>query len=410
MILPYLIRKSFSLILLFISFLFVFSLTPKAYSQEDIHEDGENHTDYLEELSVGQNSGQIQEQQSKLDDIRKKIQETQALLDQTKQKKSSLQNEIAYQDNQIQLTTLKIEETEGQIAQLTRQITNLEGVLVDLSEVFAQRAVETYKLKRMGNSLTLFLASNSVPEFISRFHYVKRIQQQDRELLLQMQSEQSNYEDKKDVVQGLHDKLEAQKNALAGQKVQKEKLLAVTKSDEARYQQLLSTLRADEVAIQKAISSLIAQIVSGIATGSPITKGQIIGKQGNTGNVFPRPSGSCPDCGSHLHFMVMVCDLTKNSNALNTSGGCHTDPTSYLNNGQYAKPLDNYVTNQGYGSASCTVCGYAFHTGVDIDDYHGAPIKSMDSGTVYYGTDSAGGKYALVKHKDDLWSAYWHLQ
>lgn len=225
-----------------------------------------------------------------------------------------------------------------------------------------------------------------------------------------MQNEQTNYEDKKDVVQGLHDKLESQKNALAGQKVKKEKLLEITKSDEAKYQQLLSTLKADEAAIQKAISSLISQIVAGIATGSPITKGQIIGKQGNTGNVYPKPSGSCPECGSHLHFMVMTCDLTKNTSGLSTYGGCHTDPTSYLNNGAYQKPLDNYSVNQGYGSASCTVCGYAFHTGLDIDDFHGAPIKSMDSGTVYYGTDSAGGKYALVRHKDDLWSAYWHLQ
>lgn len=381
----------------------------QAFSQE---EPEENHTNYIEELGVGQNAGQIQEQQKSLEDIRKKIEETQNLLNQTKQKKASLQNEIAYQDNQIKLTTLKIEETEAQIAELTKQITNLEGVLVDLSEIFAERAVETYKLKRIGDSFTLFFASKSVPEFISRFHYVKRIQQQDRELLLQMQSEQSNYQDKKDVVQGLHDKLEGQKNALAGQKIKKEKLLELTKSDEAKYQQALATLKADEAAIQKAISSLITQIIAGTASGSPVTKGQIIGKQGSTGNVYPRPTSEHPEWGSHLHFMVMTCDLTKNTSGLSTYGGCHTNPQPYLDNGQYAKPLDNYTVNQKYGSGDgiCTYCGYSFHSGIDIDDFHGAPIKSMDSGTVYYGTDSAGGKYALVKHKDDFWSAYWHLQ
>ena len=37
-------------------------------------------------------------------------------------------------------------------------------------------------------------------------------------------------------------------------------------------------------------------------------------------------------------------------------------------------------------------------------------IRRVADGTVYYGTDSGGGKYALVKHRDDFWTAYWHLQ
>ncbi|MBI2007528.1 MAG: peptidoglycan DD-metalloendopeptidase family protein [Candidatus Blackburnbacteria bacterium] len=189
--------------------------------------------------------------------------------------------------------------------------------------------------------------------------------------------------------------------------------MEATKNDEKKYQELLANLRADEIAIQRAISSLISQIVAGIATGSPVTKGQFIGRQGNTGNVFPRPSSSCPECGSHLHFMVMTCNLITNPNALSTNGGCHTNPESYLNNGQYQKPLDYQYISQGYGNtpfAQSGTGGYNFHSGLDLVAFHGAPIYAISDGTVYYGTDSGGGKYALVKHRDDFWSAYWHLQ
>lgn len=365
---------------------------------------------YGEEPSVGQSST---EQVDKLKEIRKKIEETQSLLEDTRKKKATLQNEITYQDNQIKLTALKVQETEQEIGALSTQINKLEGVLVDLSNVFSKRAVETYILKRLGDPVFLLLTSKNVSEFISHFHYLQKIQNNDKDLLIQMQSTQTNFEDQKAKEEALRDKLKQQNLQLGRQKAQKQGLLETTKNDEKKYQELLATLKADETAIQRAISSLISQIVAGIATGSPVTKGQVIGGQGNTGNVFPRPSSSCPECGSHLHFMVMTCNLVTNPTALNTNGGCHTNPEPYLNNSQYQKPLDYQYISQGYGNtpfAQSGTGGYNFHSGLDLVAFHGAPIYAIDNGTVYYGTDSGGGKYALVKHKDDLWSAYWHLQ
>lgn len=373
----------------------------KVTASEDGHEN-QNLQIIREEFSVGETSAS--ELQNRLDENRKEQERIRRLIEETKQKKATLQNEIAYQDNQIKLTELKIQETEAQISALTGQINRLEDELTILSEAFAQRAVETYKLKRLGDSAIVLLTSANVSEFISRFNYLQRIQQNDRELLLQLQSTQTDYEDQRTEVEELHNKLEVQKSTLASQKAQKQNLLKLTQSDEKKYQELLAALRADESAIERALSSLIARIVAGIATGTAVTKGQIIGQQGNTGNVYPRPSTSCPNCGSHLHYMVLPC------NVLNQGMGCHTNPQSYLDDGQYRKPLDAYYVSQGYGTATCTVCGYAFHTGMDMVGGHGDPIYSAADGTVYYGVDSAGGKYALIKHRDDFWSAYWHLQ
>lgn len=368
---------------------------------EDDH-DGEVLRVIHQEFAAGESS--TSDLQDKLNENRKEQERIRQLLEQTKQKKSTLQNEIAYQDNQIKLTELKIVETEAEITTLTGQINKLEGALTELSEVFAERAVETYKLKRLGDSMVVLLTSENVTDFISRFNYLQRIQQNDRELLLEMQTTQTDYEDQRAQVEQLHDKLEGQKNTLAGQKTQKQNLLRVTQSDEKKYQELLASLRADEQAIERALSSLIARIVAGIATGTNVTKGQIIGQQGNTGNVYPRPSSSCPNCGSHLHYMVFTCDILK--------GGlsCHTNPQPYLDDGQYNKPLNINYMSQGYGAATCSVCGYAFHTGLDLVGSHGGPIYAIADGTVYYGVDGAGGKYGLVKHKDDFWTAYWHLQ
>lgn len=363
---------------------------------------------------VGQQvQGSESDLQKKLDENRQEQERVRQLLDETRQKKVTLQSEIAYQDNQIRLTTLKIEETKGQIDALNDQIARLEGALTDLSKVFAERAVETYKLKRLGDSIALLLAAGNISEFISRFNYLQRIQENDRQLLMKMQSTQTDFEDRRAEIEKLKNKLEQQEKTLENQKVKKQQLLLVTKNDEKKYQELLENLRADESAIQKAISSLIARIVSGIATGSPVTKGQAIGLEGNTGNVYPRPSGSCPQCGAHLHFMVLPCDVVKNGGL-----SCHTDPTSYLDNGEYAKPIDfsggwrDYMT-QGYGNTSFAQSGaggYSFHSGIDLSTYFGSPIRAVADGVVYYGVDSGGGKYALVKHKDDLWTAYWHLQ
>lgn len=395
-------KRVFSYLLVFFClFLLINISTVKA---QEVHDEDHPHNKYLEELAVGQNAS---EQAERLKQIREQIAETQALLQQTQQKKATLQNEIAYQDNQIKLTTLKVEETENEIENLTGQINQLEGVLGGLSEVFAERAVETYKLKRLGDSFVILLTANNVSEFISRFNYIQRIQQNDRELLLQMQTAQTNYEGQRSKVEALRDRLESQRSTLARQKTSKENLLKLTQNDEKKYQELLANLRANESAIQKALSSLIAQIVAGTASGSTVKKGQVVGQQGNTGYVFPKPSSSCPECGSHLHFMVLPCNVT-------SSGlSCHSNPEPYLSDGQYGKPLEYKYISQGYGSTAFAQSGAysnAFHTGLDMVGNHGTAIYSIADGTVYYGVDSAGGKYALVKHRDDFWSAYWHLQ
>lgn len=366
---------------------------------------------------------ELEEWQRKQAENKAEQEKIRQLLTEAQAKKASLANEIDYQNNQIKLTSLKIEETQNEIANLKVQIEELgakierlEKTLGELAQVTQGRITATYKAAASGlNPLFLIFSSQSTGDFITRYKYVRVLQRHDKKLLNQMQLTRDNYDGQRDLkkekqtqAQELEARLEDQKRQLDNQKREKEQLIIVTQNDEKRYRERLETLIADEKAIEEALNDILARITKGLVSGQSVTKGQVIGRQGNTGNVFPRPWGDCPECGSHLHFMILTCGEWQ----------CAVNPQEYLAKGELARPLATWQVTQGFGPASCTYCGYAFHNGIDLTDDsgaygttgHGAPVYAIADGEMYYGTDGAGGKYAIIKHADNFYSAYWHLQ
>lgn len=177
-------------------------------------------------------------------DCNKLIEEYTAQIVKLQGQANTLSNQIAQFDVQIKLTTVKITQTEEQIKLLGGRIDQLEGSLGSLSNAFSERAVQTYKMSRSGEPIFLLLNAEDIDKLIASFHYLAKIQEADRNLLIRLQKAQNIYIDEKGKQEELAKQLDAQKKQLNSQKAAKAQLLNVTRSDEKRYQQLLTQAKA----------------------------------------------------------------------------------------------------------------------------------------------------------------------
>lgn len=170
-------------------------------------------------------------------------------------KANTLSNQIAQFDAQIWLAQAKIESTQEQIALLGGRIDQLELSVRDLDEAFSSRAVETYRMSRMSDPAYMLLSVSDASEAVSRFHYLRKIQEADRNLLKRLKSAKDTYVEQKGDLEKLEQVLGAQKEALDSQKVAKSNLLASTKGEERKYQDLLSEAKAQLSALRRFVES-----------------------------------------------------------------------------------------------------------------------------------------------------------
>lgn len=168
----------------------------------------------------------------------------------------TLKNQIAQFDAQIKLTTLKIVDTQSKIELLGGRITQLEGSLNDLTTAFSSRAVETYKLSRFENNFLFLMSAPDVTDAVSRYHYLQKIQEEDRNLLDRLQEAQTTYQGQKSDQETLQAQLKTQQANLNSQKKAKAALLADTQGSETKYQQLLAKAQAQLASFSRFAANL----------------------------------------------------------------------------------------------------------------------------------------------------------
>ncbi len=190
-----------------------------------------------------------------LDELNQQIATYQKEITRLQAQSNTLSNQISQFNAQIKLAELKIAQTQEQISLLGGRIDQLEGSLDTLRSAFSSRAVETYKISRLQTPVTLILNGGSMGDFVTRLHYLKKIQEADRELLSRLHTANESYKKEKVGQEELQQKLEAQKKDLNTQKVAKNQLLSVTKNNEKRYQELLAQAQAQLAAFRRFITS-----------------------------------------------------------------------------------------------------------------------------------------------------------
>lgn len=341
----------------------------------------------------------------KLDELAKQIEEYNSQIVKLQSEASTLSNQVLQFNAQIGLTELKIDQTQEQITLLGGRIDQLETSLGNLNEAFGSRVGETYKLARLEDSPLLLVASENVGDAVSKFHYLKKIQEADQKLIERLDNAKTTYAAQKTEFESLEHTLNAQKAQLDEQKAAKANLLAVTRNDEKRYQQLLSSARAEFEAIQAIIAGRGDETEVG-----HVNQGERIA------SVIQGPS--CNSSGAHLHFIVSQNGTTSNPfNYLkpgigfeNCSGpGSCSEGDPFNPSGSWEWPISPTIRyTQGYGSTwavrnSWVGRIYSFHNGIDINNSANPEVRAVQPGTLYRGSfaGSAGCRLRYVRVDHD---------
>lgn len=303
--------------------------------------------------------------------------ELQKKLDDASKQERDLAGQIAYMDNQIKLTELKIAETETNIQRLGVDIDNLTGrlgklqtQLENLTAISDQRIRLIHEQTFVNPTAEILLNSNGIDDFILRNQYLTQIRQNDIRVLQQLRATKTNYNDQKDLLatkkgqqEDLKAKSLAQKASLDSQKKAKNDLLNVTKNNEANYDRLLAQLKAEYAVIRNALGN------KGVKIG-PVKKGDVIATIGD-GLV------GC-STGPHLHFEVDI-----NNNPI--------DPAPILSAGQFGLPNTNYPNNvhQWFGeNKNLYFYGPLGHTGIDMGNA-GDLVYAASDGDASFVVDQA---------------------
>ncbi|MFV1917288.1 MAG: murein hydrolase activator EnvC [Patescibacteria group bacterium] len=341
-----------------------------------------------------------------LEKLSQEIEQYESEIAKLKSQASTLSNQIAQYDAQIRLTSLKIEETEEKIALLGGRIGQLEESLDALTNAFASRAVLTYKMARLNQPYLILVSAKDLNDAVSSFHYLQKIQEADRGLLVRLEEAQINYKEEKVDQEGLQIELEEQKSFLGVQKAAKANLLAVTKNDEKRYQELLKKARAELAAIQAIIAgkgdeTKVREVNEGEKIASILTFG---------------PNLDACSTGSHLHFEVVKDRVYQNPFSFLSKRSLMWDNIDPPQNGSgsWNWPLNDPIRiTQGYGQTSYSgIYAGHVHTGVDMTNDDNREVKSVKKGTLYRGGISCGGgtlQYVRVQQDDGYDTYYLHV-
>lgn len=190
-------------------------------------------------------------------DQQKRIDELKQKLTSIGNQKRTLSTQIQQMDTQISLTTIQIKnseqkiiETQNEIEKLGSRIDNLDSSLNTLSKLLLKQVVRGYKTQSV-SLVEIVFEAHDISDLTNKIKYQHATQNNNQKLLVQVQEAKANYEEqkvvreqKKQELDQLVISLNAQKESLKTQQVQKERLLAETNNDESTYQTLLAQAEA----------------------------------------------------------------------------------------------------------------------------------------------------------------------
>lgn len=318
---------------------------------------------------------QIQAKSKQLDALNQALQTTQANLKDVQAQKATLQKEIKTLDYSVKQLGLNIQADEVSTQKIGFEINSLNYDIRDLELSMDDKKKSISDLFRElqrsqnKNTLMLFLENKTLADGLTATQSLESLRTQLavdidslKDLHSQYEGKVDNLSSKKKDLEYHQENLKSRKQIAEDLKQERANLLSETKDKESVYQKQVADLKKLQESIANEVEALDAQLRA---------------------KVDPK---SLP---------------TKGSKAL-------------------SMPLDVGLSamTQGYGSTDFAKNGYRghWHNGIDFGIPIGTPILAAEAGTVLatgnqdtFCYRGAYGKFALIKHPNNLTTLYGHL-
>ncbi len=285
--------------------------------------------------------------------LRDYISDCNAKLGELSGQKQTLASAIDYLNTEIKLTQAKITSTGNELDKLNSEIEDLEGKiesidysLDDITKLFISRVRETYMRPSRYDS-SIIAQSSGLTDLLRNIEYAKKIRDHDRTILISLEKSRLDVSAQKELkevkqkeVESLKKKLDNEKAALNTQIASKNKLLADTRNDEARYQSLLSAAQSQLAAFRRfAINQGGASILSGQTKCNDwgCYYNQRDGEWGNFG--IGLSSSSMAEYGCLVTSMAMIAsyyDKSLTPGDIAKSSAPFWGNTAYMNQGTWS--------------------------------------------------------------------------
>ena len=298
-------------------------------------------------------------EQKKLKVLEKQLLESKLKLKKTKEEEQAVLGRLAVINKQLKQTKnslyfaqKNIRENETRIGVLASELKEAEQELERNEKSLKNRLREVFKSSGL-NYLELLISSRSMSDFTNRFYFFRKIIDYDSELIQKIRSDVKRARQKRALlryktreIRGLAREISEQKEEIAAQANEKNQIYKSLKQRRKEYEARIAELEKSSKELEVLILKKMAARAGGKVLGS----------------------------------------------------------------GQLAWPLRGRLTSRFGYRRHPFWGGRHFHTGIDIADKYGSPIKAADAGEVIFsGWWDGYGKAIVVDHGRRTTTVYAHL-
>jgi murein DD-endopeptidase MepM/ murein hydrolase activator NlpD len=278
----------------------------------------------------------------------------------------SLAGQVATLRNREAAVQADLDAAQSELRRDKARLEVLERKLHRSLAVLRQRLVDIYKTDRP-DVLSVILASHGFDDMVSRFQYLRKIQEQDTAIAGRVRGLRDETRSTVQRVRALRNQLAAKRDELARTRAALESRQSQLDAARSRKQHALQQVKANEQNLEGDVSDIQAQIQAQIQAAEASQPPQVAGPV--QGQYTPGPPSSSG-------FIWPV-------------------------NGPVVSPFGPRTINGGYEN----------HPGIDIAVPTGTPIHAAAAGTVALaGPNDGYGNYTCIEHGGGLSTCYAHQE